>query len=103
MNKASSSRIDRFSALVKAGQLSIGALPLHLSPLANTAQFAHGLRAVQLLRDGLGAPIRTAISHDVNGVPPLTNLLLDSGIDAFFMGINVHSGGFPYERPRWMH
>jgi len=104
LNRAPSSQVDRFRALAKAGQMSVGALPLHLSPLANTPQFAHGLRAIQLLRDELGVPIRAAISHDVNGVPwPVTDLLLDSGIDAFFMGINIHSGGFPYERPRWMN
>lgn len=104
LNRASSSKIERFRALAKAGRISIGALPIHLSPLANTPQFAHGLRAVKLLRDELGVPVRTAISHDVNGVPwPLTNLLLDAGIEAFLMGINVHSGGFPYERPRWMN
>lgn len=104
LNRAPASRIERFRNLAKAGRISIGALPLHLSPLANTPQFAHGLRAVQLLREELCVPIRTAISHDVNGVPwPLTSLLLDAGIDAFLMGINVHSGGFPYERPRWMN
>lgn len=104
LNRASSSRIERFRALAKAGRISVGALPLHLSPLANTAQFAHGLRAIRLIREELNVPIRTAISHDVNGVPwPLTNLLLDADVDAFLMGINVHSGGFPYERPRWMN
>src|SRR5687768_14829921 len=88
LNRAPSSKVERFRALAKAGRISVGALPIHLSPLANTPQFAHGLRAVKLLRDELGVPIRTAISHDVNGVPwPLTNLLLDSGIDAFLMGI----------------
>ncbi|BCU78048.1 hypothetical protein [Luteolibacter sp. LG18] len=104
LNRAPSSQIERFRALAKAGRIAVGAMPLHLSPLAHTPQFAHGLKAVRLLRDELGVPIRSAISHDVNGVPwPLTNLLLDSGIDSFLMGINVHSGGFPYERPRWMN
>jgi alpha-mannosidase len=104
LSRASSSSIERFRALAKAGRISVGALPIHLSPLANAAEFAHGLRAAKLLRDELGVPIRTAISHDVNGVPwPVTNLLLDAGIDAFLMGINVHSGGFPYQRPRWMN
>lgn len=104
LNKAPSRQVERFRALVKAGRMSIGALPIHLSPLANTPHFAHGLRAAKLLRDELGAPIRTAISHDVNGLPwPITNLLLDSGIDALLVGINIHSGGFPYQRPRWMN
>lgn len=104
LSRASGSQIERFRALAKAGQMSIGALPLHLTPLANAPQFAHGLRAVKLLRDELNVPIRAAISNDINGLPwPVTNLLLDAGIETLLMGINIHSGGFPYQRPRWLN
>jgi hypothetical protein len=103
LNRAPGGQIERFRALAKAGQLSVGALPLHLSPCANLPQFAHGLRAVRSLREALGVPLRVAISHDVNGLPwPLVHLLLDAGVGALFMGINIHSGGFPYQRPRWL-
>lgn len=104
LSRASSSRIERFRALAKAGRISVGAMPIHFGPLSQAAQLAHGLRPVRILREVLGVPIRTAISNDVNGLPwPLTNLLQDSGIDALIVGINIHSGGFPYQRPRWMN
>lgn len=104
LSRAPARQVERFRALARAGQLSVGALPVHLSPCANLPQFAHGLRALRLLREELAVPIRTAVSHDVNGQPwPLVDLLLDSGVEALFMGINIHSGGFPYQRPRWFH
>jgi hypothetical protein len=102
LERAPAGRIDRFRARGRAGPQAVGALPLHLSPCANLPQFAHGLRAVRLLRQELGVPLRVAVSHDVNGLPwPLVDLLLDAGVEALFMGINIHSGGFPYQRPRW--
>lgn len=103
LHHAPARQVDRFRALAAAGQLSVGALPLHLSPCANLPEFAHGLRTVGHLRESLGVPIHVAVSHDVNGQPwPLPGLLLDCGIEALFMGINIHSGGFPYQRPRWL-
>lgn len=104
LKRASSRQIDRFRALAKAGQLAVGALPLHLSPCANTPAISHGLRALRLLREELGVAAKVAVSHDVNGLPwPLTGLLLDAGVEALFMGINIHSGGYPCQRPRWFH
>jgi hypothetical protein len=57
------------------------------------------------LEDLLGAPIRVAAQHDVDGVPwPLADELIDAGVDLFVMAINPHLGRAVGPRPgmfRW--
>ena len=63
------------------------------------------LKPVIQLRKQFATGIKSAIQHDVNGIPWSSgDLLLDCGIDTLIMGINEHQGGAPLSRPlvfRW--
>jgi hypothetical protein len=105
LERASSRQIDRFRQLAQAGQVSVAGLPCNLLPITDLEQLTVGLQPVRRLRNEFGIPIKAAILHDVNGIVwPLTQLLLDLGIELLIMGINTHYGGYPLSRPlafRW--
>ncbi len=105
LEHASSRQVERFRQLASAGQISVAAMPCNITPLWDAAQLSQGLDLAKRLRDELGLPLTVAINHDVNGLPwPITQLLLDAGIEMLIMGINVHFGGYPLTRPlafRW--
>ena len=105
LEQSSAKQVERFRALVKAGQIGAAAMPLNITPLYNSVQLAHSLQRAKRLREELGLPMRVAINHDVNGLPwPIVDLLRDAGVEMLVMGINVHFGGAPLHRPlafRW--
>jgi len=100
-----SRQIERFRRLVAAGQMGAGAMFNNLTPLCDAEQLSRMLLPIKEMRDTLGLAMTVAINQDVNGLPwPLTQLLLDAGVEMLLMGINIHSGGFPLTRPlafRW--
>ena len=97
---ATKERQDLFRSLVREGYLSVCALPVHFTPNVNTLQMTDSLEHVQEIRKLTGSPVNIAISHDVNGQPwTLGSLLLDSGIDFYLTGLNIHFGGIPFPRP----
>ena len=103
-NQASNTDRDRFLAAIHRGQFEVAALEWHLTPLADLRMLIRSLENVRFFRD-LGAPVRSAMNTDVNGVPwGLVDVLLDHGIDGFSMAINSHLGGPVTPRPgafRW--
>src|ERR1039457_2783075 len=105
LHKASSKQIERFARLVREQRISIGAMFCNITPLYDAEQLVRSLQPVRELRRQFGIPITTAINHDVNGLPwPITQLLLDAGVQMLLMGINIHFGNFPLARPmafRW--
>ena len=105
LESASPADLDRFRAFVGQGRLAIGAMRYNITPLNTAAQLRHQLAPVFELRKRLGAPITTALQHDINGVPwPLADLLLDHGVGLFIMAINRHLGNAVQPRPgifRW--
>lgn len=101
LDQAPERQVERFRRLVRAGQIGFGAMYLNVTPLYSAEQLVRSLYPIKLLREEFGAKVSVAINHDVNGLPwPLTQFLLDAGVEAVFMGINIHSGGAPMPRPR---
>jgi len=105
LETAEPERIEVLKNLIREGRISIAALPMHTTPGCSVTEMVSMLRDLDLLRDQLGAKITTAINHDINGQPwTLSQVMLDSGIDFYLTGINVHFGGIPFPRPsafRW--
>ena len=105
LDNASPEQIKRFKKLVAAGQISAGAMYYNVTPLYSGAQLASTIEPIRWLREEFGLPMKTAINQDVNGLPwPITQILLDAGVELLIMGINVHYGGYPLHRPlafRW--
>jgi alpha-mannosidase len=105
LDRASDHQIDRFRSLVQHGQLGAAALPFHPTPLCPLTELVRLLDDVPHLREQLGLPIRTAICHDVNGLPwPITQVFRDADVELLIMGINQVYGGYPMHRPmgfRW--
>lgn len=104
--RTTSRQIERFRRLVAAGQLGAGAMMLNITPLYNAQQLARCLEPVRTLRRELGLPMKSAINHDVNGLPwPVVGHLRDADVELLLMGINIHFGAFPLTRPiafRWL-
>lgn len=105
LQTATDKRKDQFKKLIKDKQISVTVMPMHTTPLCNTAQMDYMLKLSTDLSKCLDIPISTAINHDVNGQPwTISQMLLDSGIDFYITGINIHFGGIPFKRPavfRW--
>ncbi len=93
-------QIDRFKRAIGAGRMSGGAMPYNLTPMLGVPQFIRALAHLPELRATLGLKFNVAINHDINGLPwTMVPLLLDAGVEMVIMGINVHFGGFPLQRP----
>lgn len=100
LRTATAERVGLLRELIQNGQFSVTALPMHTTPGCDAREFVQMLGGLDDLRKTLGAPIRTAVNHDINGQPwPLSQLLLDSGVDFYITGINIHFGGIPFPRP----
>lgn len=92
--------IGRFQQAVSAGRLSGCALPYNFTPMVGMAEFIRALARLPELRRTLGLKFNVALNHDINGLPwTMVPLLLDAGVELLIMGVNVHFGAFPLERP----
>ena len=101
LDRATKEQIVRMKKLVKNKQIAFGAMFCNVSALYNTEEFIQSFYPVKRIKEVLGANVSVAINHDVNGLSwSLIGLLNDLGIENLLMGINVHLGGFPLERPR---
>lgn len=105
MRYAETAKIEKFKRLIAKGSISMTALPLHTTPCATEMQLNTMMRELDVLREELDTRISTAINHDINGQPwTMAQILLDSHVDFYMTGINIHFGGIPFKRPmafRW--
>src|ERR1019366_6854045 len=67
-DRARSTDRVRFLAAVKRGQIEVAALQWHLTPLTDLRMLIKSLENVHFFR-GLGVPVHSAMTTDVNGVP----------------------------------
>ena len=100
LKTASEEDISLLKEMIRCGQICITALPFHTTPCADANELVHLFSGLDELRSLLDTDINIAINHDVNGQPwTLGQLLMDSGVDFYLTGINIHFGGVPFVRP----
>ena len=100
LKTADNSQIRRMQDAVAQGRICLTALPMHTTPCCDAREMTGMLRDIKELEEQFHTKIQIAINHDVNGQPwSMGQLLLDSGIDFYLTGINIHFGGLPFERP----
>jgi alpha-mannosidase len=81
--------IRALSALAAQGRLGVGALATHIAPLADRRELEELAADSVRVRRELGAPVRVAFLHDINGLPwPVADVLLDAGVELLITGIN---------------
>ncbi|MDT2763719.1 hypothetical protein P7H31_05295 [Enterococcus asini] len=100
LDDASKNDINRMKRAVRRNLISVCALPMHTTPLNDAFQIKKGLETKQEIETRLETSIKTAINHDINGQPwSFADLLIDSGVDFYLTGENIHFGGIPFPRP----
>lgn len=100
MKTATPERMEQLKALIQEKRICVTAFPMHTTPGCDLNQMVNMVSELDELRKELGAEIKTAINHDVNGEPwTLGQVMLDSGVDFYLTGINIHFGGIPFARP----
>ncbi|MEX2382037.1 MAG: hypothetical protein WD490_06620 [Opitutales bacterium] len=93
--------IERLTRLAGAGRFGIGALALHATPLCDALELADLVADVPELRRVTSAPIRVAFQHDINGMAwPISDGLLDQGVELLITGINLPFGNVAVGRFR---
>jgi alpha-mannosidase len=98
--QASPAQIERFRTLHRQGRIGVAALRWHVGAAVDRAGLQRLLDGKEELEQLLGATVRVACQHDVNGVPwPLADVLLDAGVDLFVMAVNPHLGRAVQPRP----
>jgi len=105
LQTATPADVTRLKKHLRSGRFGISGFEYNTTPLCSAEGLARQLYPIRMLRETLGADIRTVNQHDVNGIPwSAVDLLLDSRIELLIMGINLHLGGTPMPRPavyRW--
>ena len=97
---ASEEKIQKFRQLVSENRISISALPMHTTPSVTLGKMVAMVRDLDKIREKTGSRADIAINHDINGQPwTLASVLMDSHVDFYMTGINIHFGGIPYPRP----
>lgn len=100
LKTASPEKINNLKELIKEKRICVTALPMHTTPNCNLNEMVHMLTDLNELRELLETDISVAINHDVNGEPwTFGQVMLDSNIDFYLTGINIHFGGIPFKRP----
>lgn len=97
---ASEDEIERMKYAINHNLISVCALPMHTTPLNDAFQIKKGLESKRKIEETLDISIKTAINHDINGQPwSFSDLLIDSGVEFYLTGENIHFGGIPFPRP----
>ena len=99
-DSAGENELERFQSFLDQGRIGISAMQYNTTPLCSAEVLSRQIGPVRGLRSRFGARIRTAIQHDVNGVPwPLADMLIDAGIELLIMAVNADHGHAVSPRP----
>ncbi len=105
LETADNAAVERLKSFIARGRVGLSGLEFNTTPLCSAEQLIKQLEPVIKLRRLLGADIRTANQHDVDGIPwSAVDLLADAGIELLIMAVNIHLGGPVGKRPsafRW--
>ena len=105
LETAEEEQINSMKKYLAEGRICLTALPMHTTPGVDAREMVSMLSGKKELEERLDTNIHIAVTHDVDGQPwPLGQMLLDSGVDFYLTGINIHYGGIPFPRPlffRW--
>lgn len=105
LETASEIQIADMKKYIAEGRICLTALPMHTTPGVDIREMAFMLSDLRELEEKLDTRIHIAINHDVDGQPwTLGQIMLDSGVDFYLTGVNIHYGGIPFPRPlffRW--
>lgn len=100
LESASAEKIAKLKHHVARQRIGLGAIQYNTTPLASLESLCRQLVDVREYPEKYGFAIKAAFQHDVNGIPwAMSDLLLDSAVELFVMGINLHSGGNGPIRP----
>ncbi|MGX6978154.1 glycoside hydrolase family 38 N-terminal domain-containing protein [Vagococcus elongatus] len=101
LDDASEDQISELKLLVKNKLISIAALPFHSTPLNDAYLIKKMLETKKEIEKKIEMKITTAINHDINGQPwTFADQLIDSGVDFYLTGENIHFGAIPFKRPK---
>jgi alpha-mannosidase len=96
LRSRSASQVDRFLELHRRGQMAVGAMSYHWTPMLSTAGMIRSLFPLMRLRRDYDLQITSAMQCDVNGASWLwADLLPAIDVNSFTMSINMHRGRRP--------
>ena len=91
---------------IREGRIGLSASYLNLTDLIDDTVLREHLQAARAWADGIGAPMKSAMTADVNGYAAgLPDALSDAGVRYFLSAVHTHHGMYPLrENPaffRW--
>jgi hypothetical protein len=106
LERSSQEEIETFKKYVRQNRIGLGAIEMNMTPLCSAEEWISSLQNMKKIRSLTGYPLKVAFQHDVTGIAwPMSDLLLDCGVELLVMGINLHtSSDGPGDRPncfRW--
>ena len=85
-----------FEKYVKAGEIGLSGTYLNMNELIDETTLREGLEKAQKYGVGIGRPITSSMTADINGFAwGYADALADSGIESLFTCIHTHHGMFP--------
>ena len=106
LSHASDADREDLVRFVREGRIGLSASYLNLTDLIDETVLREHLAMARAWADGIGAPMKSAMTADVNGYSAgLPDALSDAGVRYFYSAVHTHHGMYPlHENPaffRW--
>lgn len=96
LKSATDEEKESFFALVRRGNIGLSGSYLNGTDLTDAAMLSRRLAEMQRLCTAHGAPVRTAMIADINGISQgARDALLDNGVEFLYTNIHTHHGMYP--------